>query len=833
MYTADESKLGGMKYPLMSRLGMNWTLQSFKLNDEADTLFMESVLDRGLAWVKDNQVNVLTVPGMSAEEIIRALQWQISFQKGPAVASKRISRILRPYRYGYEGKASDITIYEDNTKDAQVWDGIFQVSRRLVEMTSQYLTGISERSHKRFTKELHTHERWELTILTRGGELKGHAFVTDLPAGIDIVCPVGVAKHELAFTTDDLFIGLQAVHGSHQMKLDIQSLVNLLPFFGVDNLTKWLEQSTKYVLDSIRENETDKLASMLYSLESQEAINKLEYWPAGAYLVSGGPVKWFARTVRTAADQYKEQLRSQNEQMRFPIPGGGLYIAPASALHKTVHRGNALLDFKTASIYINDADWTSYATRNGGFDGDDRHWVVVFQDALDSKLKVLFWRSPNQYGEYIVAELQEGSDTTTWIDKSIPTFDTSKLPLPIERQGNSYGDIIPLLNMANMDTHYNLRAIQEAILQITENSGVLGMFCNICLVHVAVIGDGPHRLPARLEQVIDYTVKEIGDMSQVSKWIFDTADVLADYPIPAILAMRIANLTKKELIYTDDHDIDRLVEAMNHTMDWFTAEAEGIALAAMPPASIFERGRDYMHKASELKSVYGRFMRSIAQVRQPTAEDSAEAERLVRLRLDAYPKDEQPNILYGLAAWIYTVNAHKDNVIRDGVIWNAVGYDFLEVLRTGGLLADIEWTGKKAELYYNNPELENIKPVSAYMKQVWYQLYVLTTGNHIPMGHIGKDAQKLYKAKVSKIIPAMTGMKLELKDSTALSDRQVFIGPKGNEVAYLAADQLLPNGIYTLTSAVEDDGNLHAILVPEGASNDASSVTLFSWRNYD
>lgn len=809
--------LGGMQYPFASRLGPNMSISTFKYMDEADKIFLEHHQD-GLMWVKDDQVNVLSVPGMNAEDIIKALHWDISFKKGPAVASKRISRILRPYRYGYEGKAGDITIWEDDGKSAKVWDGIFQISRRLVMMNTQYLTGLTPKKLRSFENELTHGMRWELTIMTRNGQYKGHAEVVDLPDGVDVVCPVGVAKQEVKLTDDSLFIGLNAVHGAKQMRLDIQSLINLLPFFGTERLIDWLKHSTKHVLHAIKNNDTNALANMLFVLDSAEAVYRMSFWPAGEYLVSGGEVKWFSRAVRTAADQYREQLRSQSEQLRFPVPGGGLYIAPASVSNRTVDRGHALLNFDTASIYINDADWPAFAARNGGFDGDDRHWVVVFNDTLDGKLKALYWRSPNQFGEYLLSELQPGSDIITWIDGTIPTLDSRNLPTPIEQQGNVYGSIEVVSHPELFSPVYSAQAVEAAIAEYTKNVGVLGQFCNICMVHTALRYVSPIHLPAKLEDVIDFTVKEIGDLSGVKTWIREVADELSAYPIPRVLAPRIQGLVTSELGFTDgEHDLDKLVEAMGQTIEWFNAEATAIAATAIPPITIFDAGYDWMKPASELKSIYGKAMRDVVTERIPTKQDLEDIEKLVRVALNKYPVIDHSNMMYGLASYIYTVNAHDSDTIRDGVLWNSVGPDFIEALRKLGLIGDIVWTGKKAELYYNNPPLGVLQPIPAYMKQVWYNLYVATTGDHRPMGEIRKPLQKQYKAVVRDMIPNLIGMKVALVESAKLEDRKVFLGPKGNEMAYLSASQDLPTGSYEILSAIEHDGNLYATLIPEGS----------------
>lgn len=808
----SKTKTGGQVYPFLSKLG-EWAITSYLLNDD-DMDLLRRDLSLGLTWVKDDQVNVLTTSlTTDAQAILDLLGWQVSFKKSPATASKRLSRMLRPYRYGAEN--INLSIWEDCSLDPKVWDGVFQVSREFVLKCDQYLGTLPAKSYKRHMAELEHWPRWELTVMGQFGQYKGHAIVTDLPPGVDIRCPVGVAKTE--FRSDYQFAGLNAVHGSESMKLDIQSLINLLNFFGVSNLTRWLEESTRHVLKGIINGDTPELAKMLYNLNGAEAIDRLDEWSVGAYIVSGGKIEWFSKAITGAADQYKSQLRSQSDGMRWPIPGGGAYIAPASMNGKYVEQGKCLLDWSTASIYIADEDWIAYSRRNGGFDADDRHWVVTFKDKADGCDKVLFWRSPNQSGEYLLCQPMPSSDITTWIDGTIPELNSNDLPAPIESQGNRYGTIQRLDAVGMYPDHYESQALWLTIDQCIKNLGVLGRFCNMLMVHMAVFDDSPHDLPAKLEDVIDFTVKEVGDLGPVRLWIQKIALDLSGHEIPKALAPRLAGMVDTKLSYTTGHEIDQLVEAMQKVMAWFDDEVNQVANKAMPPISLFEYGRDHMPKVTEMRSLYGQYLRKIIEQRVPNKEDMQAVKELIQKKLAEFETSEHPDLMYGLVSNVYTLGAHgigaKDRgYIRDGILFNAVGEQFIETLRRQGLIGDIEWNGVSAELIYNCPALDLTRPLNMLMKQVWYNLYRLHTKQDVPMGQISKDKRVEYKDIVKKFIPSWIGASFTLTDSPLMVGRQEFRTQLGNMVAVLSLDQSVPNGQYELVSAIEDDGNLHTVM---------------------
>jgi hypothetical protein len=89
--------------------------------------------------------------------------------------------------------------------------------------------------------------RVEFTVMTPAGQDKGHAIVAedlrdDEGNPVDFLLPRDTKREvrlENAPTSvgGQTFVGLSFVHGRNQMRLDIQSLINLHPFFDEEQLS--------------------------------------------------------------------------------------------------------------------------------------------------------------------------------------------------------------------------------------------------------------------------------------------------------------------------------------------------------------------------------------------------------------------------------------------------------------------------------------------------------------------------------------------------------------------------------------------------------------------
>jgi hypothetical protein len=224
--------LGGMAYPFLPA-ALAWDLISRPLDDAEQIQSIDNTPEPTLRWVKDDKVMDLHIPGMDTAAFLERSGLTLSMERGGYVLSKRLSRVMRPYRYWGFFEAGEVLIEYNDQLISQLWDGCGQVSRGFVQRLADSLE-LDER-HRR---ELLNANRFEVTTLHAGGQDKGHVMVID-DLAVDFMFPTGSAKTGLSLCDGRTFIGLQPVHSDDQMCLDIQSLINLHPFFQPEHLLAW------------------------------------------------------------------------------------------------------------------------------------------------------------------------------------------------------------------------------------------------------------------------------------------------------------------------------------------------------------------------------------------------------------------------------------------------------------------------------------------------------------------------------------------------------------------------------------------------------------------
>ena len=363
-------------------------------------------------------------------------------QRGPFTLSKRISRIMRPFRFWQLFSPNEITIDHDPELSPETWDGCGLVSRSLVKRLADNLDA-DHPDYAKHMQELLESQRFEVTILHESGQEKGHVLVRD-DLAVDFLFPAGSAKPELSLH-DRVFVGLAPVHARDDMRLDIQSLVNLYPFFQPEHLLAWLHQESELFLHNIRNGKLDALLGRLGRFASADDLSQFANWWLAEYLVSGGSLMWFPGTVRAMARQHTNRINSTNNNVRFPIPGGHYYIFPAEIGNRNVPAGHVDLEPSTATAWVSTEDWNNHIVKLlGGCDGDDGVWVFPFLDHNDQK-QILIWRSPNQLGEYVLLKPIKLSHTITWStvmrDISWPRLDSRQLPPRIDTISYTYGEL--------------------------------------------------------------------------------------------------------------------------------------------------------------------------------------------------------------------------------------------------------------------------------------------------------------------------------------------------------------------------------------------------------
>ena len=96
-------------------------------------------------------------------------------------------------------------------------------------MTDQ-LPDLDDAKRARLLRELKHGKRVEFTVMTANGQDKGHCIVSET-LDADFLLPQDT-KTEVKLVDGQAFVGINFVHGHADMRLDIQSLINLHPFFN-------------------------------------------------------------------------------------------------------------------------------------------------------------------------------------------------------------------------------------------------------------------------------------------------------------------------------------------------------------------------------------------------------------------------------------------------------------------------------------------------------------------------------------------------------------------------------------------------------------------------
>ena len=615
-----ELNLGGATYPFLESLGRPWAMTAWD-TDQPEPLSQEiptfGATQPTLRWVGDGKCTDLYVEGMDTAEFLAHSGLAYNLHKGPYVLSKRISRVMRPHFLATHFEQNEVAIqYQKQTPDeAKIWDGAGVVSREMLRRISLN-DQLTPQKRKELEAEIAHTQRVEFTIMTAKGQDKGHAMVADDLRDangnpIDFLLPEDTKK-EVKLTNGKTFVGITPVHGKNHMRLDVQSLINLTPFFDRETLAGYLEDEGKLFTQSILSGE---IADVMGRIDEGGTLEDAAAWPMKEFFARGGHPLWFRAHVKNLADQHLERLNhSTLEKFRLPIPGGRHYVMPAAVgvtagFDIDVPRGQIEIDAKRGTAWVNDEDWvqmqgseTGISGILGGADNDDALWVYGFTDH-DEQEKIIVWRSPNQEGEYVVLEPSLNSHDLTWKTAeghslSYPPSDSRLLPPRTDTVSVAYQKLIDpnAITKLPADTPYSIEVMTEAIQQSIQNQGVLGMYCNMIMVEKAVYDRLPENPPAPLEDVIDSAVKTGADLSPVREWCYKrTMEIVAEQTaVPTPLQHRLCYPPRepdqppiKKPTPTVDHWVDLLTHSIQAHIKEIEEAKQEFLEQAMPPAQLF------------------------------------------------------------------------------------------------------------------------------------------------------------------------------------------------------------------------------------------------------
>ncbi|MCB8985808.1 MAG: hypothetical protein H6659_18415 [Ardenticatenaceae bacterium] len=769
--TSFNDDRGGATFPFLEQTGRAWRILTRPVDEStaphaAHTFGLAAPT---LRWVNGSQVSDLYVDGMTTAQFLEATGLQLDMHKGGFVLSKRISRLMRPHFVSgfFAPEEVRVAYMAQSPMEAKVWDGAGLISRRMLRkmMLSEDLTPAKR---ERLETELRHAQRVEFTVMTPKGQDKGHAIVADdlrdeNGRPVDFLLPQDTKKEvRLDPSANDLgrrsgprtFVGLSFVHGHNDMRLDIQSLINLHPFFQEDKLLDWLKDEGSLFVQAV---ETGQVAEAMGRIDRHTTLDEVQAWPLREYFASGGHPMWFRSHVKSLLNQHLKRLNhSTLAKMRLPIPGGRHYVMPAAVAQRAgikgldVPRGYIHIDDKRGTAWVNDDDWLALpdspkrpgspgegiAGILGGADNDDALWLHPFTDH-DGQRKVLAWRSPNQVGEYVILKPTADSQALPWTTSVndvreretavYPPADSRKLPPRVDFVETAYLGLVTPDSAGNLDAGeaYSVDVMETAVAQAIANQGALGMYCNSLMLNKALYGRLPDNPPAPLEDIIDSAVKTGADLSRVVLWNYaNSREILeSKTPIPALLHQRLSvdwsdtenrppPPRTSNLIGAEGHWLDRLeagvkehIQAMQEKRDELVSQARPLqavldAALADPEAVQLGAGLNKAY-ATALRMGKGQYA-SVLERARVAAEDY----------LAHFPPEQRGAILLGALASVYG----KEDGRADTAVWLAgskeetgssqpgveqisIAHQTIEALRGIGLLDHIISTKEGVVVY--------------------------------------------------------------------------------------------------------------------------------------
>jgi hypothetical protein len=722
-----DDKLGGAVFPFLEqtkrawrilthslRSGQAWPVDELSEPHPAHTFGLDAPT---LRWVNGDQVSDLYVDGMTTEQFRAATGLELDLGKGGFVLSKRISRLMRPHFISdfFDPGQVRIDYLKLDNEGAKVWGGAGLISRRMLHklmlneagagnQAGGFLHRLDPAKREKLEAELRHARRVEFTIMTPEGQDKGHAIVADdlrdeNGRPVDFLLPRDT-KREIRLTGGRTFVGITVVHGHNDMRLDIQSLINLHPFFQEDQLLGWLRDEGELFTQSV---ESGSVAEVMGRIDRHTAPDDVQRWPLREYLASGGRPMWFRSHVRSLMNQHLRRLNhAALEKLRLPIPGGRHYVMPAAVGRRAgisgldVPRGHIQIDDRRGTAWVNDEDWLSLpdspekegiAGILGGADNDDALWLHPFTD-YDGRRQVLAWRSPNQAGEYVILKPTAASHALPWNtaggdNLTYPPADSRRLPARVDFTDPAYLGLVDAAPAGGPGEGegYSVEAMQAAVDRAIANQGALGMYCNSLMLNKALYGRLPDHPPAPLEDIIDSAVKTGADLSRVVAWNYaNSCEILESRtPIPAILHQRLSidwsdrdnrpPLPQASGVSGRPADwLDRLETGVKAHIRAMEAKRDELAGRARPPQALFER------MAQETEAVrLGAGLNKIYAAALKTGKRAGYSNILERAKAAAedylahFPPERRGAILLGALVNVYG----EEKVGSDAAVWLA------------------------------------------------------------------------------------------------------------------------------------------------------------------
>ncbi|MBZ0184467.1 MAG: hypothetical protein K8F60_18555 [Melioribacteraceae bacterium] len=479
---------------------------------------------------------------------------------------KYLSRIFRPSRYG--GFYKGIRILNNHSIPGSKIDGLSLISVDLAKSL-----GVNDAV---------PNQSAQFTLFYKGGLVKGHCVYSDKITADVVIYGSDNIKSEIRFNSDHFYIAIEPVKLSNQLRLDIQSMLNLWSLFGQEQYFTWAVNGINQFQRSLKAGDLSKWFDNLSEIKPSQydetawTLQKA-IWHKIDYRMFPGLVRQAWSIFRKSILSYAENSKS-TPVFRIPVPEGkrGYFRLDIRKhnqngdLQKSEMVTNTELD-RFGNIWIHPDIIEDFLAVKGGADLDDSAGVIPIEDG-----KAVIYRNPNQFGEYGIHSISYDGFSPSVVNKVIGYVPYKKqlITKSDKKQkltGNRLFDKYAAKVSAAATISYTRDNLIRTYAKISTNSANVGLAANAEMIRssIGISNKSLMKMLIRnynwnLERVIDSTVKEgmncDDDMAAVSD--MQTFVVENSIPLPKSIIHRLPERLSDKALTADYHPLDELFEAI-------------------------------------------------------------------------------------------------------------------------------------------------------------------------------------------------------------------------------------------------------------------------------
>lgn len=496
---------------------------------------------------------------------------------------KYLSRVFRPVRYAGHFKNIKVHINQNPKHKGKVTDGISLISLSLAKVLGweKAMSGMSA----------------QFTLFFEQGLVKGNCIISDKIKHDVVIYGTENIKTEISLGNGIQYISLEPLKLSKNLRMDIQSLLNLWNIFGSEQYLEWAYTGIESFKQDLVSGNLNKWLDDFDDIDAEEYEN--ETWTLRQAIRHKIDYTRFPGLVRQAWTMFRSGMRQfalsgrGEPKFRIPVPGGLRgYIRVDLRNHDA--DGNFIsnkdpevvhLD-QFGNLWVHPDSVVEFMEIKGGADMDDGVAIIPIEND-----QAVIYRNPNQYGEYGIHKINYDSIDVEKVNKLVGYVPLKKISGEessvtdneiLNPLLKSFLDKLPLKDSVRIE--YNITNLIKTLARISENSASIGLAANAEMIRSAIgITDKElfNKLAIEydwnLERIIDSTVKEGISATQDMNAVSDLINYIIEngIAVPISLSHRFSEKFRSQLIFHRSHPLDNLLDAIKYFLEEADTEILG------------------------------------------------------------------------------------------------------------------------------------------------------------------------------------------------------------------------------------------------------------------